>query len=64
MADGWNEAFPRLLGELYRKGARDQEFRGIEPCPYCCNGQRTGLPGNACENCMNTGLADPTAVAP
>lgn len=24
------------------------------PCP-CCTGVRTGLPGNACENCMNVG---------
>lgn len=30
-----------------------------EPCPYCSNGARTGLPGNACENCMNTGLKYP-----
>jgi Lar family restriction alleviation protein len=32
-----------------------------EPCEYCRNGKRTGLPGNACENCMNTGLKNPTA---
>src|SRR5512147_1736757 len=31
----------------------------LEPCPYCSDGKRTGLPGNACENCMNTGLAHP-----
>jgi hypothetical protein len=30
-----------------------------EVCPYCSDGKRTGLPGNACENCMNTGLASP-----
>jgi hypothetical protein len=24
-------------------------------CPYCTN-KFTGLPGNACENCMNTGV--------
>lgn len=24
-------------------------------CPYCSDGARTGLPLNACENCMNTG---------
>lgn len=29
------------------------------PCQYCQNGQRTGLPGNACENCMNTGFQQP-----
>lgn len=29
---------------------------GAPPCSYCSAGQRTGLPGNACENCMNTGL--------
>jgi hypothetical protein len=30
-----------------------------ELCPYCSDGKRTGLPGNACENCMNTGLKYP-----
>lgn len=30
-----------------------------KPCPYC-TGVLTGLPGNACENCMNTGLSNPT----
>lgn len=28
------------------------------PCQYCQDGQYTGLPGNACENCMNTGMTD------
>lgn len=32
------------------------------PCEYCGDGKRTGLPGNACENCMNTGLKYPTAA--
>jgi hypothetical protein len=32
-----------------------------EPCEYCLPGMITGLPGNACENCMNTGLKYPTA---
>lgn len=27
-----------------------------KPCEYCGNGVRTGLPNNACENCMNSGL--------
>ena len=26
------------------------------PCRYCGPGILTGLPGNACENCMNTGV--------
>jgi hypothetical protein len=30
-------------------------------CEYCGPGKRTGLPGNACENCMNAGLKNPTA---
>jgi len=31
-------------------------------CAYCTGG-RTGLPGNACENCMNTGIASgPTEI--
>lgn len=25
-----------------------------KPCPYCTGSARTGLPDNACENCMNT----------
>ena len=33
-----------------------------EPCKYCGPGVRTGLPGNACENCMGTGLALPPEV--
>lgn len=33
------------------------------PCPYCSDGKRTGLPGNACENCMNTGLKYPELLA-
>lgn len=27
-----------------------------EPCENCGPGIYTGLPGNACENCLNTGL--------
>lgn len=30
-----------------------------EACEYCGPGIHTGLPGNACENCMNTGLKYP-----
>lgn len=32
-------------------------------CEYCGPGVRTGLPGNACENCMNTGLKNPQPSA-
>jgi hypothetical protein len=32
------------------------------PCPYCTD-KYTGLPGNACENCMNTGSAWPEALS-
>lgn len=35
-----------------------------QPCRYCGPGVRTGLPGNACENCMGTGLHDPAALQP
>ena len=31
-------------------------LEALKPCQYCQHGQITGLPGNACENCMNTGL--------
>lgn len=33
-----------------------------EPCEYCGPGIQTGLPNNACENCMNTGLKNPAIV--
>ena len=38
--------------------------RWQEPCPYCGDGKHTGLPGNACENCMNTGLKYPDGIQP
>lgn len=41
-----------------RKLLLSSEYR--EPCEYCGPGKLTGLPGNACENCMNTGLKYPT----
>lgn len=28
-------------------------------CEYCGEGKSTGLPNNACENCMNTGVRKP-----
>ena len=28
----------------------------INTCDYCGDGKYTGLPGDACENCMNTGF--------
>jgi hypothetical protein len=36
----------------------------LRPCRYCGPGKYTGLPGNACENCMNTGTeeADPLSL--
>ena len=39
---------------VIQEGAPSQE-----PCDYCGRGKYTGLPGNACENCMNTGLKYP-----
>jgi len=38
--------------------ANDCPLHGLDdpPCRYCQNGQLTGLPGNACENCMGTGV--------
>jgi NAD-dependent dihydropyrimidine dehydrogenase PreA subunit len=38
-----------------------QERLTPELCEYCNDGKRTGLPGNACENCMNTGLKYPSS---
>lgn len=45
------------VGSNYCSGCRSKIAR--EPCPYCSDGKRTGLPSNACENCMNTGLKYP-----
>lgn len=57
------------LLDQYEKDLADWERRGRqhlmqgclkdEPCEYCSDGKRTGLPGNACENCMGTGLKNP-----
>lgn len=35
----------------------DTSQRDSIACTYCGDGKHTGLPGNSCENCMNTGLA-------
>src|SRR3954462_5177751 len=58
------------LGEVCWPGINNdlqelQQFRqrakldALAPCEYCGSGKRTGLPGNACEHCMNTGYAHP-----
>lgn len=48
---------------IYCTARRDASdlIKGIPtaPCEYCGNGKRTGLPGNHCENCMDTGLKFP-----
>lgn len=36
-----------------------QHDRNRKPCRYCSAGARTGLPGNACSDCMGTGYDDP-----
>lgn len=41
---------------LYEADRLLAKHGGGRPCRYCQNGQYTGLPGNACENCMNTGV--------
>ena len=35
----------------------------LEACEYCGPGKHSGLPGGACENCMNTGLKSPPLTA-
>lgn len=48
---------------IYCTARRDASdlIKGIPtaPCDYCGDGKRTGLPGNSCENCMDTGLLHP-----
>lgn len=36
-----------------------RKFKEPERCEYCGPGKHTGLPGGACENCMNTGYKYP-----
>lgn len=55
-ATQWHEELNSQMLAAYEAEA---ERRLAEPCPYCPDGSRTGLPGNACENCMNTGLKYP-----
>lgn len=54
----YNPAIPAVITETARKIIRDSR----PVCPYCTapDGSTifTGLPGNACENCMNTGYLD------
>ena len=55
---------PGEAAELTLDGKRKMLSESVpqcvqEPCEYCGNGVRTGLSGNACENCMNTGLKYP-----
>lgn len=46
----------------YRVVTPTTALEGPHPCQSCGPGVRTGLPGNACENCMGTG-EDPEASA-
>lgn len=55
-------AFTRLVWStalMYERSRKAQER-----CEYCGPGKDTGLPGGACENCMNTGLKNPEPVVP
>lgn len=45
----------KMAAIAYRKCANLIRKKLCEPCTYCGDGKYTGLPGNACENCMNTG---------
>lgn len=48
----------KMASIAYRHCSRLIREKLTGPCPYCGDGKYTGLPGNACENCMNTGLRD------
>ena len=59
LLDGMSERYVSIYCAA-RRDASDL-IRAIpdEPCECCGDGKLTGLPGNACENCMNTGRAHP-----
>lgn len=46
------------------RGPNRRFFVTVEPCEYCGPGKYTGLPSNACENCMNTGAREPELLVP
>jgi hypothetical protein len=45
----------KMAAIAYRKCAHLIREKLCEPCTYCGDGKMTGLPNNACENCMNSG---------
>lgn len=61
------------LEQFYVIGREEREARAAlatqpaagepEPCEYCGPRKHTGLPGGACESCMNTGLKYPHVEA-
>jgi hypothetical protein len=57
------EAIAEVEGLAIVDKAEYESLLDTAPCPYCGPGIRTGLPGNACENCMNTGLKYPERAA-
>jgi hypothetical protein len=38
--------------------AGQEHLAKLDACEYCGPGKSTGLPGNACENCMNKNTAE------
>ena len=65
---GWLVALVRYNASLPFWRPENEQLRLVvtalrrlaeEPCPSCSQGGHNGLPGSACENCMNTGLKYP-----
>ena len=51
-------------GEGSATAAIKAHNKNRQPCPCCGPGKFTGLPGNACENCMNVGTVPLTSALP
>lgn len=52
---GINPKGGKMAAIAYRRCAKLIREKLCEPCTYCSDGKITGLPNNACENCLNTG---------
>lgn len=51
-----NPSGGKMAAIAYKKAAHLIRIKLCDQCPYCGQGKYTGLPSNACENCMNTGF--------
>ena len=59
LLDGMSERYVSIYCTARRDASDLIKNIPFAPCDYCGDDKLTGLPDNACENCMNTGLQYP-----